>query len=183
MSIVGQDERSITARAVAGDQLAFADLVERHLEPTFRTAMAILGNEADARDVTQEVFVRVWRSLPALQDLDRFPAWLNRIVVNACRTGLSNSRRRQIREIQLDAVETTSPVTAPDPTDARERIRSVAQALDRLSIDERTLLALHHYRGMSLAEIGATIGVPEKTVKSRLHSARRALERALEAER
>ena len=68
-------EAVLVERARRGDHDAFADLVDRRLAATFRTALAILGNEADARDATQEIFLRTWRNLPELREPDRFGAW------------------------------------------------------------------------------------------------------------
>lgn len=68
----------LVAGARGGDRDAFDRLMARRMEPTFRTAMAILGHEADARDAVQDVFVRTWRDLSALRDVDRFEAWFGR---------------------------------------------------------------------------------------------------------
>ena len=86
-------EAPLVERARRGDHEAFAALIDGRLVPTFRTALAILGNEADARDATQEIFLRVWRNLPELRDADHFAAWFGRIVVNTCRTAIRGRRR------------------------------------------------------------------------------------------
>jgi RNA polymerase sigma-70 factor, ECF subfamily len=179
-------EVALVEDARRGNQAAFAALVDLRLEPTFRTAIAILGNEADARDAVQEIFLRAWRDLPSLRDSDRFPAWFGRIVVNTCRTAVRGRRRRSIREISTGALpgggaDRPHPVASHDERTAE--VDLVARALDRLTVTERTLLALHHYEGVSLEEIAQRLGIPAKTVKSRLFTARRALERALEGER
>jgi RNA polymerase sigma-70 factor (ECF subfamily) len=173
-------------RARRGDHEAFAALVDGRLAATFRTALAILGNEADARDATQEVFLRAWRNLPELRETDRFGAWFGRILVNTCRTAIRGRRRRIVREISVGALpgrgeELASPRRAHDLRTAD--LDLLERALDRLSVADRTLLALHHFENLSLGEIGEQLGVPGKTVKSRLFSARRSLERALEVER
>jgi len=179
-------ESSLAERARRGDRLAFEALVDGRLSSTFRIAMAILGNEADARDATQEAFLRAWRDLPGLRDPDRFDGWFGRIVVNACRSAVRGRRRRTVREIAVGALpgggEGFDP---PGPAqDTRTADADVLdRALDRLSVAERTLLALHHFEELSLDAIGLQLGIPAKTVKSRLFSARRALERALEVER
>jgi RNA polymerase sigma-70 factor (ECF subfamily) len=150
------------------------------MDPTFRIALAILGNEADARDATQDVFLRAWRSLPSLRDPALFPAWFGRIVVNTCRTAARSRGRQRVREIPVEWLD--EPTGDPAVDGRIAEIDAIDRALDRLSGAERTLLALHHYRQMPLAEIGDAFGISEKTVKSRLFSARRALERALEDE-
>ncbi len=179
-------ESALVERARHGDHDAFAVLVDARLTPTFRTALAILGNEADARDATQEIFLRVWRNLPELRDPDRFGAWFGRIVVNTCRTAIRGRRRRIVREISVEALpeqghQLASPLDRHADRSAEADV--LAHALDRLSVADRTLLALHHFEHLSLEEIGVRLGLPAKTVKSRLFSARRSLERALEVER
>jgi RNA polymerase sigma-70 factor (ECF subfamily) len=172
-------------QARAGDRFAFEALVEQRIHQTFRTACAILGNEADGHDATQESFIQVWRNLPRLRDPASFDAWFGRIIVNACRQVLRGRRRRSLREIPttdlfdpLEGVETRDP--APDEqaasSDALER------AFERLSIDQRSILVRHHLEHQALAEIASDLGIPTGTAKSRLHAARQALERALEVE-
>ena len=179
-------EAALVERARRGDRDAFADLVDGRLAATFRTALAILGNESDARDATQDIFLRAWRNLPELREPDRFGAWFGRIVVNTCRTAIRGRRRRIVREISVgalpnDGAQLPSPASPHD--DRTADLDLLERALDRLSLADRTLLALHHFEHLSLGEIGERLGVPGKTVKSRLFSARRSLERALEVER
>jgi RNA polymerase sigma-70 factor (ECF subfamily) len=185
-SAITAGETALVERARRGDHEAFEILVDGRLTSTFRTALAILGNEADARDATQEIFLRAWRNLPELRDPDRFGAWFGRIVTNTCRTAIRGRRRRIVREISVGALPGEGEQLASQASAHDERAAEVdllARALDRLSVADRTLLALHHFDHLSLDEIGARLGVPSKTVKSRLFSARRSLEHALEVER
>ena len=179
-------EASLAERARHGDRIAFEGLVDGRLSSTFRIAMAILGNEADARDATQEAFLRAWRDLPGLREADHFDRWFGRILVNACRSAVRGRRRRAVREISVGAMpgggEGFDPAGPADDTRTADA-DVLDRALDRLSSAERTLLALHHFEELSLVAIGHRLGIPAKTVKSRLFSARRALERALEVER
>lgn len=178
-------ESELVERASAGDRIAFDRLLDRHLEPSFRTAMAILGHEADARDVTQEVFVKAWRQLPRLRDPERFAAWLGRIVVNSCRSALRGRRRMIVREIPAASIdEAASRHPAGGEFTERTANRDLLErAFGRLDAEGRTILVLHHYDERPIGEIALLLGIPEGTAKSRLHAARRALERALEAER
>jgi RNA polymerase sigma-70 factor (ECF subfamily) len=175
----------LVERARAGDRLAFEALLDRWLGPSFHTALAILGNEADARDATQDAFLQCWRELPRLRDPERFDAWLSRILVNACR-GVRRSRNRvAVREIDLGSLPPRAePATGfeaawgerPGSLDAMEH------AFARLDTSQRTILVLHHLDHRPLQEIAAALGIPVGTAKSRLFHARRALERALEVE-
>jgi RNA polymerase sigma-70 factor, ECF subfamily len=165
-------DRELLLRARAGDEEAFELIVEQRGEHLFRTARAILGNEADAYDATQEAFIAAWRRYSGLRDLDRFDAWLGRILVNQCRMALR--RRGRVREVSLaDRSE-----AAANATDG-----AFDDAFERLSADQRAILVLHHLHGYGVAEIGAWLGVPTGTVKWRLHRARQALRAVWEGER
>ena len=158
-------ETLLVERARRGDREAFADLVDAVSRPTFRTAMAILGNEADARDATQDIFLRAWRNLPELREPDHFSAWFGRIVVNTCRTAIRGRRRRIVREISVGALpgEGEQLASRANPHDDRTAdLDLVERALDRLSLADRTLLALHHFEHLSLGEIGERLGVPAR---------------------
>ena len=178
-------ERTLVERARLGDHDAFASLVDARLTLTFRTVMAILGDESDARDTTQAIFIQAWRHLPELRDAALFHAWFGRIVVNAARSSMRSRRRRSVREIAMsglvDGGESLTQETASHD-EASAAIERLGHAFERISPSERTCLWLHHHEGLSLEEIGQRLAVPAKTVKSRLFTARRALERELAAE-
>jgi RNA polymerase sigma-70 factor, ECF subfamily len=179
-------ETLLVDRARRGDREAFESLIDVRLGSAFRTAMAILGNEADARDATQDTFVRVWRDLAGLRDAGLFDQWFGRVLVNTCRSAARGRGRRWVREVAVTAMPGAG-VDFDPPAESRD-LRSwdddmVSRALDRLSVAERTLLVLHYYEELSLAEIADRVGIPARTVKSRLFTARRALERAVEGER
>ena len=169
-------DQALVTRAGAGDADAFAEIVAPRLERLLRSARAILGNEADARDATQDAFLSAWVNLPRLRDEGRFDAWLNRMLVNRCRDVLRH--RQRSREIVLDGIE--MPDTRPSPDAAATA--GILTAFDRLSVANRHILVLHHLHDLPLAEVARQLGIPVGTAKSRLHVARRALERALEAQ-
>jgi RNA polymerase sigma-70 factor (ECF subfamily) len=164
-------DRELLLRARAGEREAFELIVVARAEPFLRTAMAILGNEADARDATQETFIHAWRGFGGLRDLDRFDAWLGRILINQCRMALRH--RGRVREIQI----TDSTGMAPDSLRASDSTTSsdFDAAFGRLSVDQRALLVLHHLHGYDVREIAAWLGIPSGTVKWRLSRARHAL--------
>ncbi len=171
-------------QARSGDPSAFEALVEPRVAAMTRTAMAILGSEAEARDAVQDALVIAWRELAALRDLGAFDAWLTRILVNRCRRGLRGIAARRVREVRADALASTRlEPGAPDTTAAAIERRALERAFGRLSVDERTLLVLHHLDGQPLDAIAEVLHVPVGTAKSRLFSARKALERAMERER
>ena len=175
----------LVEQAQRGDRVAFERLVEPWIEPAFRTALAILGRDADARDATQDALLDAWRNIRSLRDPDRFDAWLGRIHVNACRAIGRRRGRSSVREIPLSML--------PDPDEPASRGRGFDEesaSLDelehvfaRLSVEQRTILVLHHLERHPVARIANVLGIPEGTAKWRLHAARAALERALEEER
>jgi RNA polymerase sigma-70 factor (ECF subfamily) len=190
---LGQPDRALVDRAAAGDHDAFDQLLGPRFRPALRTAMAILRLEDDARDAVQDAFVSAWQELPRLRDPEQFDAWLGRILLNRCRTVLRQRKVVRVREIALETDD-----------DARDEGRgrgaghepgaeggqagyaeadAVRRAFDRLDPDARVLIVLHHVEERPIAEIAALAGIPEGTVKWRLHAARKALERALARER
>jgi RNA polymerase sigma-70 factor, ECF subfamily len=173
-SVAGAQQRQLIERAAEGDRDAFAQLVEPRLERVFRTAAAILGNEADARDATQDAFVSAWINLPRLRDAASFDAWLGRVLVNKCRDLLR--RRHRSREIALEELSETGQ------TDAEVSASQLNAAFEALSVEHRNLIVLHHLHHEPVAVIAGRLGIPVGTAKWRLSQARRALERALEVE-
>jgi RNA polymerase sigma factor (sigma-70 family) len=175
---------ALIRRAQAGDVDAFTALVAGRIEPMQRTAMAILGREADAKDAVAQALESVWRDLPRLRDAAAFDAWSTRILVHACRKLLRRRAATSIRELTLADSTDTDPRTPASPSAETVLARiALERAFERLGPDERTILVLHHLDGHGLAAIASILGVPIGTAKSRLFAARRALERALERER
>jgi RNA polymerase sigma-70 factor, ECF subfamily len=169
-------------RARAGDADAFDELARSRIDSVYRTALGILGSPADARDATQEALVSMWRGLPSLREPAAFDSWLYRITINACKMVLRG--RRGVHEIQLppdppDSTESTDSTAYASPAAARS---DFDRAFDRLTVDQRALLVAHHLDGVGLADLAVRLGVPEGTVKSRLHTARVALDKALRSD-
>ena len=171
---------ALIGRARRGDQAAFEILLRERMDRLFQTASVILGNESDARDAVQETCLSVWRNLPRLRDPDRFDAWLMRVLVNECRSRLR--KRSRVREIHIEPEFEQAGPASDDPAQSAET-DSIARAFERLDPDARAILVLHHVRHEPISTIAAALQVPPGTVKSRLHTARVALARALERER
>ncbi len=172
-------DRELLVRARAGDREAFELIVVAKGEPLFRTALAILGNEADARDATQEAFIASWRSFAGIRDLERFDAWLGRILINECRMTLR--RRRRVREVSVDETAEPSDLSFAPSSPIDDSPSDFDDAFSRLTVDQRAMLVLHHLHGYGVREIGAWLGIPSGTVKWRLSRARNALRRELDA--
>jgi RNA polymerase sigma factor (sigma-70 family) len=171
-------------RAQTGDVEAFTALVAGRLEAMQRTAMAILGHEADARDAVADSVAAIWRELPRLREARAFDSWSTRILVHACRRRLRSRGRSRIRELTIDAADAarTLPSSAGPADEVADRL-ALERAFERLDGDARTILVLHHLDGRGLGEVAAILGIPVGTAKSRLFAARHALERSLERER
>lgn len=181
---IAGDEVSLVARAQAGDEAAFALLVDQRRDQIYRTAWAILRDDADALDAAQETCINAWRELSRLRDPGRFDAWLTRSLVNRCRTMLRTRRRVHVREIPIDRDEalgrSASSQAGPEEYADSDAIR---RGFERLTPEQRTYLVLHHVEGRSIREIASVVGSADGTVKWRLSEARKALERHLERER
>ena len=169
-------DEGLIARAGSGDRDAFAQLIETRTPMLLRTARAVLGNEADASDATQETLTAAWKYLPRLRDVGRFDAWLHRVLMNQCRDHLR--RRRRSRDVEL----TDEDMAVEDHATASVANAAVLAAFDRLRLGDRQILVLHHLQGIPVTELARLLGVPEGTAKSRLHAARVSLQRALEAQ-
>lgn len=155
-------------------------LVDEHAAETYRLAAAIVG-EADARDVTQETFVAAWQQLSRLRDPSSFRAWLRRTCVNRSRNWL-RARQRRVRPASLDADEGQSwqvPDRGGDFRGAVEARAVLEPAFERLSADQRAVLALHYSMGYSISEAADALGVGVGTAKSRLSAGLARLRQAI----
>ena len=188
-TIPGADgELMLVERARDGDRHAFDRLVAVRLPQAYRLAKAITGHAGDAEDVAQEAFLQAWRNLPRLREPARFDAWFGKILVNEARMALR--RRDRVMTVPVDEIDVREDGTrghvpaAVDPSiDAIAHGDALQRAIDRLTADQRTILALHHLEERPVAEIAAFLGIPVGTAKWRLHEARAALERAMETQR
>lgn len=183
VAVIADTDAVLIARASAGDQDAFAALIGPRVDRVLRTARAILGEESAAHDASQNALVSAWINLPRLKDVNKFDAWINRVIRNECLTTLR--QRRRVREIGLSTVEMSGSDSGRggDPGTSSLETAAVKNAFRRLSVDDRMILLLHHLHGLPTDEVALQLGIPAGTAKSRLWKARRALERALEAER
>lgn len=174
-------------RARTGDTAAFGVLVDTRIDRCYRLAWSILSNDADAADATQDALLAAWRQLPRLRDAAAFDGWLNRIVAN---TALMARRHRlRLREVSVAPLHPGDQPHEPGPPpDLRARTAfddvvdndAIARGFDRMRPQDRMILVLHHVEERPVAEIARSLGIPVGTVKSRLHAARNALEKAME---
>jgi RNA polymerase sigma factor (sigma-70 family) len=172
------DERLVARYRDTQDETAFAELVRRYRTPVFRLAVSVLGQafEADAEDVAQDVMVRIHRALPTFRGDARFGTWVYRIAFNHALNVKARARFRapHVADAALDA--TPSPDAGPhDLVQHGRRQRAVRACVDELPEVYQSALRLYYWLGASISEIAALLDVPENTVKSYLHRARRLL--------
>jgi len=172
-------QRDVVIKAAGGDQAAFAALVRASSNRLYAIAFRILRDQYLAEDALQQVLVTIWNELPRLRDPDRFDAWTYRLIVRASTAEARRERRgAPVRLLPDDA----------DASPAADAYRTVAdrdeleRGFRRLSPEQRAVLVLQHFAGLSLAEIADVLGIPPGTAASRLHYAARALRSALEAD-
>ena len=180
---------ALVRRARAGDAAAFGALVDTRIDRCYRLAWSILSNDADAADATQDALVAAWRQLPRLRDSAAFDGWLNRIVANAAL--MARRHRVRLREVSVQPADPGADAAQQEPPqDLHARTQmdevvdtdAIARAFDRLRPKDRMILVLHHVEERPVSEIARSLGIPVGTAKWRLHAARTALEKAMEAE-
>ena len=177
-------EQELVSLAQAGDQDAFAQLVEANQNKIYTLALRMTGNPEDGADLAQEAFLRAWRALPEFQGESGFSTWLYRLASNLCIDFLRREKRRRsiVNISSLDDEDAPRPAGIPDrrftPEQELER-RELRTAVDRgmaqLSDEHRQVLALRAVEGLSYAEIADVLGLEVGTVKSRIARARLAL--------
>jgi RNA polymerase sigma-70 factor (ECF subfamily) len=183
-------EAALVQRCAAGDEDASALLVAEHHRMVFGLASHLLGNRDEALDLTQEVFLRVFRSIHRFRGQSALRTWIHRITVNQARNRLRWWRRRYHGDqVSLDAhfqgggdLALRTDATAPDRVFARHELAGRLQvAIERLPFEQRTAIVLRELEGLSYEEIAFSLGLPIGTVKSRLTRARQALRAELGA--
>lgn len=160
------------ARCLQGDASAFEPIVARYQRVLFSVALRMVGSHEDALDATQNAFVRAYEGLDTYDPNRRFFSWIYRIVVNEC---LNLRRARHPTEPLPEAVGESAEPGPLQIVEAAERSAWIDAALVQLSEEHRLVVVLRHFAELSYAEISEAIGVPEKTVKSRLFEARHRL--------
>jgi RNA polymerase sigma-70 factor (ECF subfamily) len=184
--------REVIESCKAGDERAFAEIVLHSQKKVFNIAYRMLGNLEEAKDLAQEVFISVFDSIKDLREEIRFDAWLTQITLNHCRNRWKYLKRRQYFNSDSldDPIETEEgdvPRDVYDPSDNPETLyekkliqQLIQRGLQKLKEDQRELLVLRDLQGFSYEEMGELLGLPEGTIKSKLHRARMDLKRVLE---
>jgi len=186
-SEVDSREAALIERCVAGDEVACADLVAAHQRTVFNLAFHLLGDRDEALDVSQEVFLRVFRTLSRFRGQSALRTWIYRIVVNQVRNRQRWwRRRRQADLVSLDEhlrrcgeIEARQEILPDRLLASKETAARIWAAMEQLPFDQRTALVLREVDGLRYEEIAFTLDVAVGTVKSRLTRARQALREEL----
>lgn len=167
---------------IAGDEAAIEMFVHRYETSVFRLALSIVGDPAEANEVTQETFLAALRSLPSYQEKQSFKAWLYTIVVNHSRSHLRKHRVRERLRTTLTAifqVEAQKQASPEETLIQNEKETQLWNALNHLDERYRTVVVLRYFHELSVAEISEILSINEGTIHSRLHGAREKLRAAL----
>ena len=185
-------QKEVIESCKAGNEKAFAEIVFHYQKKVLNIAYRMLGNFEEAKDLAQEVFISVFESIKDLKEEIKFDAWLTQITLNHCRNRWKYLKRRQYfnSESLDDPIETEDgniPKAIVDPSDSPETLyekKSIQEFIQRglleLKEDQRELLVLRDLQGFSYGEMGELLGLPEGTIKSKLHRARMELKEVLE---
>lgn len=181
------DEKKIIKRASAGDADAFEQLVLTYQTPIYNLCLRMTGNPEDAADLSQESFLKAWRSLGSFQFESSFSTWLYRLASNTCLDYLRSIKRHPKVSLTVEDSDGETqmmdfPDTAPTPEDAaisKEENELLSRAMQELDEQQRQILTLRVVNDLSYAEIAEILSIKEGTVKSRLARTRDALRKKL----
>jgi RNA polymerase sigma-70 factor (ECF subfamily) len=154
------DDVILVRRAKAGDEAAFAELIDRHQSRVYHHALRLMGNTQDAEEVLQDTFLQVYRNLARFEERSRFSTWIYRIATNEALMRLRKASRK--REVFLE------DVAGPDEWWGDE----IQQVLTELPEDYRVVFTMRDIDGLSNAEVAEVLGLSVPAVKSRLHRSR-----------
>lgn len=167
----------------AGDLASFERLIEKHQQVAYNIAYRMVGNEEDAKDMTQEAFIKVFKSIKSFREDSSFSTWLYRIVMNTCKDEL---RKRKINVVSLDRSletgESSAQLDIPDLTyspevayEKKELHELLQEALVSIPEQNRTVVVMRDVQGFSYEDIAAVMNIPVGTVKSRINRGRHML--------
>jgi RNA polymerase sigma-70 factor (ECF subfamily) len=171
---MSRTDEELVASSLAGDRSAFDLLVLRWDRKIQGAIYRIVGSEDEARDLSQEAFLKAYRGLPAFKGEARFSSWLYQIALNLCRDRLRRRRGRMM--VSLDALEADgqAPILREEATahvlvEARDSARRVKAAVLALPEEQREVIVLKEYEGLTFQEIAGVLDLPVSTVKTRLY--------------
>lgn len=175
------DDTPLVHAAKKGDMVAFEELVARHRDKVYARAFSMVRREEEALDLSQDAWVKAWQRIGQFQGESSFATWMTRIVINLCLDHLRRQKRFRTDSIELmeeesGGVERLLPTETVNPTAGMERSelrKRIDEALEKLSVEHRTVLILHEFEELEYKEIAKRMGCSIGTIMSRLFYARR----------
>jgi RNA polymerase sigma-70 factor (ECF subfamily) len=165
----------ISRAEVHGPEAGFGERIAENQRRVFQIAYSVLGNSADAEDVSQEAFLRAYQKFASLREAEKFRAWVNRIVFRLALNRRRGHGRRLARDTVWQATESSGIVDGAKYAEQRVMLDRLRKEIERLPEKLRSVLQLSLVEDMEAADVGAVLGVPAGTVRSRMHTARKLL--------
>jgi len=174
-----------------GQVNAFNTLVWRWQKPIYNFALRYVGDPEQAREISQQTFIKAYRNLPTLKEHSRFSTWLYQIAVNLCRDEIKKRKRRRTYSLEglqenaehpnaREALTISDESASPDNIVSRKELRNIlAQALQQIPEEQRIVVIMKEYQGLKFNEIAETLGIPLNTAKSRMYYGLTALRKVL----
>jgi len=169
-------DRDCVERCLDGDREAFEPILTRYEKPVYNAVLRMVGDAEEARDIAQEVFVKVFENLRSYDRSRKFFSWMYRVAINETINHMKSRRRWE----PLSEAFQSSRANPEEAMQEVERDREIQRALLALDPKYRLALIVRHFLQLSYAEAAHVLDVPEKTVKSRLFTARQLLRELLE---
>ena len=167
------EELDLIERAQGGNNQAFRELVETHQRFVYSVAMRFTGDIAEAEDITQEVFVKLWKNLGKYREGVKLTTWLYKIIANHCFDYLkSASKRQQLKSVDMESAQIADAASQESHLDDRELISVITVLAKQLTPKQQTIFVLRDLEGLSIDEVCEISGMSPGTMKSNLYYAR-----------
>jgi len=163
------DERQLIELAKAGDHEAFRTLVERYMKQAYVVAIGVVVDHADAQDIVQDAFVKIYHALSTFRGDAEFSTWMYRIVTNMSLNRVKQQRRQAERQVSRNVLETMLAGEVVDPAESIDVKTHVERALHELPTLQRAVVILRHLDGLSTRQVSTILKCSEGTVKTHLH--------------
>lgn len=157
---------NLIRKSLDGDLKSFEVLIDEHQNQIYRVILGIVKNHALTQEITQDVFIKSWKNLHKYDFKYNFKSWINKIAVNESLNSLKSTRKFEEYNENIHSIE--SDLDEIDDS----RLNKLSLAIAELNNDQRIIVQLKHFENFTYSEISQILDIPEKTVKSRLHSAR-----------
>jgi RNA polymerase sigma-70 factor (ECF subfamily) len=175
------DDTPLVKAAQRGEMAPFEELVSRHRDKIYARAFSMVRNEEEALDLSQDAWVKAWQRIIQFQGDSSFATWMTRIVINLCLDHLRKQKRMRAESIEnleeeSGGVERQMPVVTINPTAGMEKTelrKRIDEAMEKLSVEHRTVLVMHEFEELEYKEIAKRMGCSIGTIMSRLFYARR----------